>query len=349
MKNFFRDLPIKLLFWLLLGLILYASFYAVKMLFFPLLIGVLGTMLLSPAVELFERMGMSRVGGIFVVFGLFFMFVASILALLVPKVYEEVYSFNQNKQYYMKEVQKYYTNIKGSVEKRYKGVIPWKEIEAQYNAPRALSKKWLLKLPKFVGNSLELLLSFLIIPPLFAFFMLKDGAALKKYLIQFVPNRYFELVMELLHNVNQQIVAFIRGQMMDSLINAFMYATVLSMIGLPYAIIVGIFGGIANAVPVIGPTVTALIALLIALLTQSTSVWLVLLVVGIVHLIDVSLVYPRMVGHSLQIHEMIVIIGVLVGGHLGGIVGMFLVVPLLGIVFRSTNIVYKTLKGYQIL
>jgi len=121
------------------------------------------------------------------------------------------------------------------------------------------------------------------------------------------------------------------------------------LIGLPYAILVGVFGGMANAIPVLGPIVAGLTGMTIAILTGKTSFVLVFLVFAIVHIIDVMFIYPQTVGHNLHLHEVIVIVGVIVGGHLYGIIGMLLFVPLLGICIRSTQIMYHTLKGYRIL
>ena len=139
-----------------------------------------------------------------------------------------------------------------------------------------------------------------------------------------------------------------RGQTFDSVINGTLYILALSWVGLPYAVLVGSFSGLANAVPVIGPSFSCLIAVSIAVLSQSANPFLIIAVFASIHLIDVMFIYPRTVGHSLSLHEGVVIVGVIVGGHVGGILGMLLAVPLLGIVLRSLRITYSTLKGYRI-
>lgn len=345
----FQYFRIKLVFWSLLLVLGAFFFYALKFLFFPILLGFLFALLLQPAVERLESLFRSRVVSIMAVFGSFLMLLTALLLLIVPRLFYEINSFNQNKEYYIQKSLKAYKKVKKTTEKRYAKMLPWKEVEEAIKHPRFLSARLFLNIPKLLGNSLEMLISFLFIPPLFAFFMLKDGPSLKKNLIRFVPNRYFELTLELFHNTNQQIIAFIRGQTLDSILNATFLSIALSFAGLHYAILIGCFGGLANAVPVIGPIVAGSLGILIALLTQSANPFLIFAIFAIIHLIDVMFIYPHTVGHSLQVHEFVVIIGVIVGGHLGGIIGMFLAVPTLGILMRSLQIMHKTLTGYRIL
>ena len=229
-------------------------------------------------------------------------------------------------------------------------MVPWKNVEKQWLRP----DKWLAK-DKFesiwsqISHGLEWLFSILVLSPMVAFFFLKDGSTLKHWSMHFVPNRYFEMVMEILYNINRQIVAFVRGQFWDSSINALLLSVALTIAGLPYAILVGVFAGIANAVPVIGPIVAGSISVLIAILTGSVNPWLVFFIFVVIHIIDITIIYPMSVGHSLRLHEFIVIVGVVSGGYVAGIIGMLVAVPLIGIAVRSTEIVFRTLRGYRIL
>lgn len=339
---------LRLLFWGSCLCFLLAVFFTVRLMFFPLLLGLLLAMLLQPAVEVFQRL-MSRRVAIVSVFGLFAIWSLMVLWLVIPTIFEEVRYYNQNKERYLKYAVAKVGELRASLDKRYPGLIPWERLESFFQAKNFLSASWFWNLKWVVSNSLEFVLYFVLMPPLFAFFFLQDGPVFKRLFLRLVPNRYFELVAEMLHQTGAQVVGFLRGQMLDSAINAALLSICLSMIGLPYAILVGCFGGVANAVPIIGPMVAGLLALTIALVSQGPSVWFVLLVFGVIHLLDVMFIYPRTVGHSVHLHEMVVIVGVLVGGHWGGIVGMLIAVPVIGIFARSLQIMYRTLHGYGVL
>lgn len=312
--------------------------------------GLLIAFLIEPLISRMESYNIPRMLSIGVVFLVFTIFLIWFLITAIPLLVNEAQSLKSNQDQYITYVEKLYKKGKVKVEENFPGVVPWEKIESgiTYNSENIFSK-YLAQIPKMLAGSAETVLSFLMIIPLTVFFILKDGFALKKWMIQFVPNRYFELVMEIIHNINQQTGAFIRGQIMDSTLNAIMISTLLAFLGLPYYLIVGVFAGVANAIPFVGPITAGSVAVLIAVISGAVNPVVVALTFLGAHLIDVMFIYPKTVGHSLNLHEMIVILGIIVGGHVGGIIGMLVIIPIIGIVFQSTKIMFRLLKGYNII
>ncbi len=349
-----KHLRIKLLVGVWTLLLLLASLYAIRLFLLPFILGGLLALLIQPYVDVFEgRYRFSRNSSISLAFGLFLVPLAGLALYVGPQILEELRQLQTNRTQFVTSISERYHQVKKEIRQqtpKLYNAVPWKYVEKEWLRP----EKWLAK-DKFdsiwsqISHGLEWLFHILILSPMVAFFLLKDGSTLKHWGMHFVPNRYFEMVMEILYGVNRQIVAFVRGQFWDSSINAFLLSVALSIVGLPYAILVGIFAGVANAIPMIGPLIAGSASVLIAILTGSVNPWLVFTIFMVIHIVDITIIYPQSVGHSLRLHEFVVILGVFAGGYIGGIIGMLVAVPMIGIAVRSTETIFRTLRGYRIL
>jgi predicted PurR-regulated permease PerM len=165
-----------------------------------------------------------------------------------------------------------------------------------------------------------------------------------------IPNRYFEMTLRLLYRVQTQTSDYVRGQSLDSLANAVLISGALWILGVPYSLVIGCFAGLANAIPLVGPLVGGLAAVLLCLLGATTTPWwLVAGVLFAIHMFDNLFIYPRTVGGSLDLPAWIVILGIAVGGQLAGVLGMLVAVPTIGLLRGFILELYASLKGYRIL
>ena len=180
MQKAVRYPRVKILFWSMIFLLGLVSIYATYLLFLPFLLGFLFALFLQPGVDRFEKRGLSRLQSIFLVFSFSGICFLLLLMYLLPMVFLEIQELNENKDYYVKAASTKYDGFKKSIEKRYPKSIPWKDLENAVQHPSFLSKNRLLDLPAVLGTGLEFLFGLLFLPPLFAFFFLKDGPKLKK-------------------------------------------------------------------------------------------------------------------------------------------------------------------------
>jgi len=121
-----------------------------------------------------------------------------------------------------------------------------------------------------------------------------------------------------------------------------MYSAVLAMMGVPNALVLGTVGGLLEFIPVVGPLVAALIIIGVALL-MGFSHWLWLIAfLGIWRLIQDYVSSPRIMGHSMELHPLAAIFGVMAGGEVAGILGIFLSIP----VMASLRIVFRRWRLY---
>jgi len=134
-------------------------------------------------------------------------------------------------------------------------------------------------------------------------------------------------VLDLGRKVNHVVSGFLRGQLIVSCIVGILVASCLSLLGVKYAIIVGIFAGLADIIPYFGPLISAVPAVALALTVSPwTALWVVILLIAIQQF-EGSVLSPKIVGDRVGLHPLTVIFAVLAGGELMGILGMLMAVP----------------------
>src|ERR1700692_706227 len=183
----------------------------------------------------------------------------------------------------------------------------------------------------------------LIIVPLLSIFFLKDGHSFSQILLDLVRSRpQRELLQGVLSDLNQMLAHFIRAQLTLAGLTLVMYSAFLAMMGMPYALVLGTIGGLLEFIPVVGPLVAAVIIVGVALLLSFPH-WLGLVVfLGIWRLIQDYVTSPRIMGHSMELHPLAAIFGVMAGGEVAGILGIFLSIP----VMASLRIVFRRWRLY---
>jgi predicted PurR-regulated permease PerM len=182
-----------------------------------------------------------------------------------------------------------------------------------------------------------------IVVPLLSIFFLKDGRAFSDFLLTTVQSRpQREFLENVLNDLNQMLAHFIRAQLTLAALTLVMYSAVLGLMGVPYALVLGTIGGVLEFIPVVGPLAAALIIVTVALLLSYPH-WLVLVIfLGIWRLIQDYVSSPRIMGQSMELHPLAAIFGVMAGGEVAGILGIYLSIP----VMASLRIVFRRWRLY---
>jgi predicted PurR-regulated permease PerM len=183
----------------------------------------------------------------------------------------------------------------------------------------------------------------LVVVPLLSIFFLKDGRAFSEILLELVQSRpQRELLQGVLSDLNQMLAHFIRAQLSLAALTLLMYSGVLGVMRVPYALVLGTIGGLLEFIPVVGPLVAATVIIGVALLMGYPH-WLALIVfLGVWRLIQDYVSSPRIMGHSMELHPLAAIFGVMAGGEVAGILGIFLSIP----VMASLRIVFRRWRLY---
>ena len=180
--------------------------------------------------------------------------------------------------------------------------------------------------------------------PVVLFYMLKDGYKLAPNIKKFLPEKSRDQIMELLEKMSDTLSKYIGGQMIECLFVGTFTAIGYFIIGLDYALLLGVIAGICNIIPYLGPYIGIFPALAVSLASGSwTSVVYNIIVVLVVQQIDGNFVYPNVIGKSLQIHPLTIIIILLAAGNIAGIAGMILAIPLYAVVKVVVSYLYNIL------
>ena len=129
----------------------------------------------------------------------------------------------------------------------------------------------------------------------------------------------------LIHDVFSK---FIRGQLLEAFCVGALSAIALSLVGIDYAIVIGLIAGICNMIPYVGPLVGTILAAVMGLLSgRPIKVIYVIIAMLVVQQIDNNLLAPKIVGNSVGLHAVFTMMAIIIGGNVGGLLGMLLAVP----------------------
>jgi len=317
----------------------------------PFFIAYMIHLFLKPFVNFFESKGLKRSFSVIFVFTTFFSFSFLILYFLIPTGINEMIQIHKNLPFY-KTI--FFEKI-GFLEYFISAKIPFllslypesdKGFEFILSSfMHKFLSGFLNKFPNYLMNIVPLFIYLLVIP--FAtFFFLLDERKIKHSLISHVPNKYFELSLNLIFSINRQIGWLLSGMFISAVIISILISLGLWIIDVKYPIILGVFAGISNLIPYMGPVVGIFSASLVSLMTNSPSATYIYIVVvfSIVNLLDNILIQPLVLARSANLHPLLVIFLVLFGSKFGGVMGMLFVVPLASILKVTFVIIYKELS-----
>ncbi|MGY3052596.1 putative permease [Pedobacter sp. UYEF25] len=181
--------------------------------------------------------------------------------------------------------------------------------------------------------SLSSILLFLLFTFIYTFFFLLYRSLIMKFLVSV----FLEENKELVHDIIEQVQYIIRKYIIGLLIEMGIVATVVSVVffilGIKYAILLGLITGILNVIPYIGIFVALVLSSFITFATATvvSKVLLVAVTLVIVHLVDSNVLLPLVVGSKVRINALITVLGVIIGEMLWGISGMFLSIPVIAV------------------
>jgi putative permease len=175
--------------------------------------------------------------------------------------------------------------------------------------------------------------SLMILVPLFAFFFIRDGSNIRRNLIAMAPNRYFEMAHDLSYLVSRQTSRFVRGRIIEATIVGLCITAGLSFTDIRYAPLLGLIAGVTNLVPYIGPLVGMIPGFTIAMIDLGFGAqfwWIVILYILIAQVIlDNFILIPILISRYANLHPLLVIVAIIMGGKIYGVLGMIIGVPIL--------------------
>jgi len=183
----------------------------------------------------------------------------------------------------------------------------------------------------------------ILLVPLLAIFFLKDGKSFSGVVLSLVPSRpQRDFLQGVLADMNQMLAQFIRAQLTLAALSMIVYWTFLGSMRVPYALMLGSIGGAMEFIPVVGPLLAGVVMLSVAALMSYPHWALLLLFLVCWRLVQDYVVSPRIMGSSMELHPLAAIFGVLAGGELAGVLGVYLSIP----VMATLRIVWRRGRLY---
>ncbi|MDQ2718918.1 MAG: AI-2E family transporter [Bacteroidota bacterium] len=177
--------------------------------------------------------------------------------------------------------------------------------------------------------SITEVLMLLILMPIYTFLLLYYRVHIRKFLFSVFKKEQGEVVQNVINESKAMIHNYMVGLLIEMSIVAAANSIGLMILGIKYAIFFGLFAAVLNIIPYIGMFTATVFTVLVTLTTSNNTgdiIWIVVILYGI-HMIDVNILMPKIVASRLRINALISILGVIIGGALTGISGLFLSVP----------------------
>lgn len=175
----------------------------------------------------------------------------------------------------------------------------------------------------------------LLLAPFLTYFFLRDGTRFKKFLARAVPNAFFEKTLCLLHEVDQTARRYFEGLLKLTVLDTAVLAFGLWAFGVSSPLVLGFIAAILAWVPYVGSIAGCILVVVVASTDAPADPFVAYAAIGVfiaVRMLDDFVLMPLTLGRSLQIHPLITVLMIFIGGSVAGVPGLMMVLPLLGVV-----------------
>jgi predicted PurR-regulated permease PerM len=319
-----------LIFWLATLVVVAASLWLLHEILLPFVAGIALAYVLAPLVDRMERLGMNRTLAALLIVGLFVVLLIALMLLLVPLLLQQGAALISNIPGYVKRVKELVVDPN----------FPWLNWLGSGDPNKAVSDlvsqvaTWLLSFAYSLWTGGKALVSFasvLIVMPVVTFYLVRDWHPMIEKVDSWVPVRQRDTVRSLAGEIDAAIGGFLRGQLGVCLVLGCYYAIALMVVGLDFALLIGLAAGVITFVPYIGSMTGLMIAASVAM-AQFWPDWkrvaVVIAVFLIGQVVEGNIITPKFVGERVGLHPVWMIFAMFAFGYLFGFVGLLLAVPL---------------------
>ena len=333
-----------------LGVVLIGVLYLIRDNLPPLILAGMMAYLLNPVVDIGERRRLPRWASIALLYLALVGVIVLLIAVLIPMIVEQIQDLKRMFDIWWPQV----PNLVREAQAWLTAKVPaagalMGDFQLDQRAVATVTDGAtgiLAAAPKYLTSAVSNVVnvvSYFVMVPFIAFFLIRDGRAFKSHLIELVPNRYFEMSLSILSKIEDQVGRYLRGILLEASAIGVMSSIGLLIIGLKSAIVVGLVAGVANLIPYLGPLVGGTVGVIVALST-GTSVMSVIIVFLVVQFVDNWVLQPVVMSQSVKLHPLLIFLAVVFGGSYGGILGMILAVPLMGSFLVTVQTIREALK-----
>ena len=314
--------------------------YVARSLFLSFILAVFLTYLLGPLVDAMEKKGMTRTGAILLSYLCIFFVACSVFLYGVPRLVDQMNVLVQTLPSYTVQFEEIVVLIQEKL-----NVLGLPAADGQVLEDRV---RWLQDIIFQVAE--KLLSGFwgflnylfkIVLAPVFSFYLLKDLGRVRPKVYSILPSQWRGGALELWHEIDKVLGSFFRGYLTVAVIVGGLVAVVLAVLGMDFALMLGLLAGLAELIPYFGPLIGAVPAVALALLKSSWMAVKVGIAFIVIHQLEGMIISPKILGNRVGIHPLLVILSVMLGGELYGLPGIILSVPLAAVIKVIVLFAYK--------
>jgi len=299
-----------------------------EVLVIPFVAALVVSYILQPVVNLLVRRRVPRSVAILVIYFSFILFIVIMAMNSIPLITKQLSELITRLPDLVRQTDIWLDNLT-----RQKQYLPDAAKQAVENGINQLENG----LTRYIGSLLGMVTSAVnaifiaFVVPFLVFYMLKDARAIGRFIVQLMPIHYRGDMKQLLLGVDDMLGRYVRGQLLIMLAVGILTYAGLLVIHMPYALTLALFMGLADLIPYIGSFLGAVPAVLLGLFISPQMALKVLVVNVIVQQLEGNLISPQIMGRTLQLHPMLIVAALLVGGKMAGILGMVAAVPVVAV------------------
>ncbi len=319
-------------FWLATLLALGLFLYVFRGILLPFVAGMALAYFLDPVADRLERWGVSRLMATILILIAFLLLFVIALIIIVPTLVTQASEFIQKLPDYVSQLQSLLASSDRSWLKNWIGLDTTnlkESLGSLLSEGAGLVGTVLLQVWNS-GKALADLASLFVVTPVVAFYLLLDWDRMVETVDGWIPRNHLGAVREISADMNKAIAGFVRGQGSVCLILGIYYAAGLTLSGLNFGLLIGLFSGLISFIPYAGSLVGLVLAIGVALVQfwpDYVSIGIVLAVFLSGQFLEGNILQPRLVGRSVNLHPVWLMFALFAFGSLLGFVGLLVAVP----------------------
>lgn len=322
----------QVIFWLAAAALFGLFLWVFSSILLPFVAGMALAYFLDPVADRLERIGMSRLFATIVILVTFLVAFAIALMVLLPLLATQLHDFLGRLPGYFAALQALFTSFDPNWFKDVLGVES-ASIRAGLQTLLQQGAGFVTALLQSLWNSGKALVDIaglFVVTPVVAFYMLLDWDHMIAKVDSWIPRDHLETVRELAREIDASVAAFVRGQGTVCIILGLYYAIGLTLVGLNFGLLIGLFAGLISFIPYVGSLIGFVLAIGVAIV-QFGGDWIWIAATAIVFLsgqfIEGNILQPKLVGASIGLHPVWLIFALFAFATLFGFVGMLVAVP----------------------
>lgn len=337
----------KLTFDIALGVIVVALLFYIRGSFFdvvtPFIYAAVLAYLLNPAVNFLERKKIKRPLAILLIFILIFLVLTLVFMSFVPSLASDISVFVKNLPDIFDFMEDFLNNFReGKITIIPDAMMNYFDIDQELAKIGMALKNSLGQLSNVLIQSTGTLLD-IVMTPIITFYFLKDKNQLLSNITGVFNKKQKEGLFKVCKDIDVVLGGFIKGQMIVAAFVGTLIGIGCAVIGVPYALTIGLVAGLTNIIPYFGPWLGGFLPVVLALMNAPiTALWVVIWII-VVQQIESSFISPQIMASSVGLHPLTVMFSVLFFGNLMGIPGMILGVPITG----TIKVLVKHMKVFR--